>query len=217
MNTFLRRTLVGLALVACPAITEAQILSNLTGGTLLQGSDIGFSVKAVGLTIGANPFAFTSMRALLNSEPFGLIPGSVTGGIYSNVGGNPSTLLSSFNTVNVPTAGQDFIATFTLGSAFTMNAGSTYWFVLRDLANPNGSAAVWRANDVAPVASAGVGFAGYRVSIDGLATWTTSGIMNRVQIEGNVIGSSTVPEPATYAMVLVGLIGIVTARRRRSV
>ena len=220
-KVFLRSLLfVGLCVFTLGLAAPAKaivILSNLpvtgsqTGSALGLGTDRTDRTKAVGLTIGANDLSFTSLTGLFRNPD--IVSRAVTGGIFSDVGGNPGAQLVAFNPVSIAAGASAVLETLTAVSAFTLLANTSYWFVLDgpdienslhwDALNPN----------TAPTPSAEVSFDGYRFSGFGGAIWIGSSIFNGVQIEASRIVD--LPEPGTLALFGLGLLGLGIARRRK--
>ncbi len=205
--------LVCAATVAAAGTTAGAqtILGNLPGTPSGTGSNLGLGIdgadrtKAVGLTVGGDDWNFISMVALISNTD----PGStLSGGIYSDVGGNPGALLAAFTPVAVaPSFGPTEI-TLTTAAAFTLQSGTSYWFALD---GPNSTnSLLWETlnPNAAPTAVAGITYDGYRFSSNGGTTWGASGLFNGVAINATVV-----PAPATAA--LLGLGGIAAVRRRR--
>lgn len=203
------------AALAVPARGEV-ILSNVSGlsgpsvphvgtsiGPTVPPSVVADFTKAVGITTGASELRFDAMRVLVTSSP-----AQLSGGIYSDVGGNPGVLLASFATLTLGQVLEPTLVVLTTTADFTLAAATTYWF---RLTSPTGNSDLnWNRLDpnVAPSSGGGVGFAGYRFSTDGGASWSVSTTPNVVAIEATVI-------PAPGAAVLLGLGGLLAARRRR--
>ncbi len=206
---------VASAALAVPARGEV-ILSNVSGlsgpsvphvgtsiGPTVPPSVVADFTKAVGITTGASELRFDAMRVLVTSSP-----AQLSGGIYSDVGGNPGVLLASFATLTLGRVLEPTLVVLTTTADFTLAAATTYWF---RLTSPTGNSDLnWNRLDpnVAPISDGGVGFAGYRFSTDGGASWSVSTTSNVVAIEATVI-------PAPGAAVLLGLGGLLAARRRR--
>ena len=210
-----RFALVLAAAALAPCAGAQSILSNITGSdTLATGSQIGVignnatQLKAVGLTTGATPLPLVSMRVLMGYYIANSPLASITGGVYSNVGTGPGTLLASLGTKNVAYPGPDLYELTPL-SPFTLAPSTTYWFVISS-STPDLTFMDWRRLDpnTAPAAAGGVTYQGYRISTDSGTSWNTSGIFNAVDIR--VQG---VPEPTTLAG--MAMAGVVLLRRRR--
>ena len=192
------------------------ILSNLPGTSIGGGTLLGLGLdgldrtKAVGLTVGANDLSFTSLTGLFRNPDNA--SRAVTGGIFSDVGGNPGAQLVAFNPTSVAAGAVNALETLTAVSAFTLMANTSYWFVLD---GPNfGNSLEWDvlSSSVAPTPSAEVSFDGYRFSSTGGVSWVGSNYFNGVQIEASRIVD--LPEPGILAIFGLGLIGLGVACRR---
>jgi hypothetical protein len=201
--------IVGIALFAGQVRADV-ILSNLpgtpsgTGTNLGLGTDLADRTKGVGLTTGALPLDFVSMTALISNTT----PASVlSGGIFSDVAGNPGVQLAPFAPVPVPASTPASQISITTAAPFTLNPSTTYWFVLDG--PPTTNSLLWQSlnPNVAPTPN-GVSFVGYRFSSNGGTTWASSTIFNGMRIEANVV-----PEPASLGL-LAGA-GALLLRRRR--
>jgi hypothetical protein len=218
---FIKLLLVaGLAAGLCTASANAQsVLSNLTGTYSTTGTNLGIGTdgadrtKAVGVTIGGSVnLIFQSMQAIIsNPDPVGR---PLTGGIFSDSGGNPGTLLAAFNSILTAPGSSMSNLSLTTSSPFTLVVGVTYWFVLDGPDSTNGLLWNGTSPNTSPTASGGVTFAGYRFSSTGGATWANSTTFNAMQIN-----AAPVPEPSTWAMIAAGAVTLVAlkrVRRRRS-
>ena len=189
-----------------------SILNNITGsytlGTNLGlGTDAADRTKGVGLTMGAGlDYFFQNMQAIISNPD--AVQRMLTGGIYSNVGGNPGTLLAAFNPIAVAAGTANASISLTTSAPFVLTAGVTYWFVLDGPSVAN--SLEWRATspNTTPTASGGASFVGYRFSSNGGSTWTNSAIFNAMSIN-----AAPVPEPSTWAMVAAGA-GMLLALKR---
>lgn len=208
------------AVVACAALAAPArgdvILSNVSGLSGPSVPHVGTSIgptfppsvaadftKAVGITTGASELRLDAMRVLVTSSP-----AQLGGGIYSDVGGNPGVLLASLATLTLGQILEPTLVVLTTSAGFTLGAWTTYWFVLT---SPTGDSDLnWNRLEpnVAPSPAGGVALAGYRLSTDGGASWSVSTTPNVVAIEATLI-------PAPGAAVLLGLGGLLAARRRR--
>jgi hypothetical protein len=199
------------------SVNAQTLLSNIPGtgaytaaSNLGLGTDAADRVKGVGLTMGATNLFFNFMQAIV-SNPDALAR-MLSGGIYSNVGGNPGVLLAAFNPVSVASGTVHSAVNLTTTTQFTLMANTSYFFLLDgpDVAN----SLSWSADtgNTQPLAN-GVTLLGYRFSSNGGGTWATSAIPNQMSIN-----ASPIPEPSTWAMVGLGaamLVGFTRARRRR--
>ena len=193
--------------LAAPA-KAIVILSNLPG-TTSGGTELNFTIKAVGLTVGSNDLSFTSLTALFSNLTNDAQ--AVVGGIFADVGGNPGAQLVAFNPGSIAAGAGGVQETFTAVASFTLMANTSYWFVLRNQ-NVLGSV-FWNsvASNPAPTPSVEVSYDGYVFSLDGV-NWSGSGVFNGVQIEASRI--AVLPEPGTLAVFGLGLLGLGVARRR---
>ncbi len=219
-KVFLRSLLfTGLCAFTLSLAQPAQaivILSNLPAAGSNTGTALGLDIngnvriKAVGLTVGVNDLSFTSMSGLFSNRDN--VVRSVTGGIFSDVGGDPGGQLVAFNPASVAAGAVAVQETLTAVSAFTLMAGTSYWFVLEGPAVANGL--IWNrlAANFPPTPSAEVSYDGYRFSIDGGTNWSVSGLYNGVEIEASRIVD--LPEPGTLALFGLGLLGLGIAGRR---
>lgn len=200
------------AMAACLLLAtsvQAQVLlSNLpgtgsgTGTNLGLGTDGADRTKGVGLTMGAQSLDFHSMVALIsNTSP----ASTLSGGIYSDAAGNPGVLLAAFDPVPIPANMPVGEVTITTAAAFTLQANTSYWFVLDGPTFTN--SLLWQSltPNTAPTPGPGITFLGYRFSSNGGGTWGNSTIFNGMTI-------NAVPEPAT--MTMLALAGLLVLRRR---
>jgi uncharacterized repeat protein (TIGR01451 family) len=172
-----------------PTVGTAQILSNLPGTSSGTGTDLGLGIdaadrtKAVGLTMGADPMVFDSLEALLSNPT----PAStLSGGIFSDVGGNPGVELVAFDPVPVAESTPPTVFTVTAAAPFTLEANTAYWFVLDGPATTN--SLQWDSLDpnVAPTPAPGITFDGYLFSSDGGTSWGASAVFNGVAINASL-------------------------------
>lgn len=172
------------------ATGQAQILSNLpgtgsgTGTNLGLGTDGSDRTKGVGLTVGPTAFDFVDMVALIsNTTP----ASELSGGIYSDSGGNPGALLAAFTPVPIAAGQAVTEISITTGAPFQLAANTTYWFVLDGPTTTN--SLLWQSlsPNTAPVAGAGVTFVGYRFSSNGGASWGSSSIYNGMTINADLV------------------------------
>jgi hypothetical protein len=186
------------------------ILSNLPGTPSGTGTNLGLGIdavdrtKGVGLTMGGTAMDFQSVVALIsNTTP----ASTLSGGIFSDVAGNPGALLAAFTPVPVPANTPPSNFTLTVPGTFTLAAGTSYWFVLDGPVTTN--SLLWQslAPNTAPTAAAGITFTGYRFSSNGGATWANSTIFNGVTV------NAVIPEPGMLGA--AGCAGLLLLRRRK--
>jgi hypothetical protein len=203
-----------LGLSSMPAAQAEVVFGNLgpTGAGVLSdsGSDFGPSagslkVLAQGFTTGTNPDFLTvqsiSMGAFFNVST----TANRTVAIYSNVGGNPGSIVATSNATQVGDK-----ATYTFGfSPVKLVAETSYWVVPQFDADW-----FWYISDdeSQPVAqnSSGYGYLGTRrSSVDITGTWSST-------FQPYAVSIQAVPEPSTFVLMATALgLGCVAAIRRR--
>ena len=231
------RRLPSLAGVICflilAPVHASTIIGNLPAANDSSSTQIGYnsvgtitatSVKALAFTMGTNNFNLTS--AVLRLE-CGTVPNancsdlqSISLGIYSNGASQPGSLLGSFTyAFSLPLTTSWASYTFTPATALTLTQGGTYWLVLNDVINPQetNDALSWSgaSPNVTPTGS-GATYAGVRISSDNGATWGSASVINNFELDGTNLGGSLTPEPATFALIGLGMAGIGVLRRHRS-
>lgn len=190
------------------------ILSNLPGTSSGTGTFLGLNgpdrTKAVGLTVGFNDLSFTSLSGLFSNQDN--VAREVTGGIFSDVGGNPGAQLVAFNPISVAAGASAALETLTAVGPFTLMANTNYWFVLDGPAVPNGLFWDFLNPNTVPTPSFEGTLFGYRLSLNGGTTWGPSGNFNAVQIEAERIVELSAP--GSLALFGLGLLGLGIASRR---
>lgn len=184
-----------------------SVLSNIPGTGTTPAYDLTTtSWAAVGLTTSSSAVTFASLTGYFESSN----GGTLDGGIYSNASGSPGVKQATFNSVAVP--GTDPIETLTTTSPFTLQASTSYWFVLSDFS----SSVIWLrpVTNTAPTAATGYTFLGYMDSSNTGSSWSTGSENAFVDIDVTPL-SSTVPEPATIAMFISGFLCFAAYRWRR--
>ena len=207
------RTVSAMVLLTAAGVASGDvILGNLpgngsgTGTNLGVGTDLADRTKGVGLTMGADAMIFQSLVALISNPDASAR--TLSGGIYASGGVNtPGALLASFDSVDVAGGTDTAMVSLTISGGFTLDANTSYWFILDGPTVSNGLLWESLSPNAAPVAASGMTFNGYIFSSNGGATWGTSTIYNGVQI------NAVVPAPAGLA--LIGLGGLAATRRRR--
>ncbi|MEO5733661.1 MAG: choice-of-anchor R domain-containing protein [Rubrivivax sp.] len=205
-----RFALPALLCVAAASAQAVPVLSNLPGVDSGAGTNLGLGVdgadrtKGVGMTMGASSLTFQSMSALIANITNA---STLSGGIFSSVGGNPGVQLAAFTPQAIAATFPASVVTLTTASSFVLQANTAYWFVLDGPTTENSLSWNSLAPNVAPSASGGVTYNGYRFSSDGGTTWGVSGVSNGVTI-------SVVPETSTVLMLALGL-GVIGLQLRR--
>lgn len=218
-GTLAALTLLGLAALPNTAQAQAIISNSPSSSSTGGGSSLTATAnrKAFGFTTSATAaFSFSSLDIAARFASGGA-DAQILGGIYSNAGGSPSaTQLVAFNSVTVLTTQlTPTVYTFTPVSAFSLSPSTTYWVELFGASDAN--VADWTtnvANDAPNVTGAGAGdvsLVGYRFSNSGGSTWTVSNTRNALTITL----ASSAPEPGTLALLALGMVGGVVARRRK--
>ncbi|MEM1072000.1 MAG: choice-of-anchor R domain-containing protein [Planctomycetota bacterium] len=192
-----------IALVAGSATASDVLLGNLPSTFGTTGS-VGLTQtrsKAVSFTIPAGPgYTFDSLTLALASLDVGETA-------FGNIVASDGTL-DPTNTVlsTVTFDGDGTVGAFTgtPSTPFTFIGGETYWLVVGGL--NQGDSITWtRAQpDITPTGLADFGTYRFRAS----TTWSNSSQFNNFVIEGTLV-------PAPVSASLLGLGGLVAARRRR--
>lgn len=185
--------------------------------------------KAVGVTLGSGTSyhfdSFTAMLAMVTVDsPEYLQTEQVHAAIFADDGGRPGAVLADLGTITLhplqpnqsPFEAQRI--TWNATGQVLLQAGNTYWFGLND-ATQYSVFGVPLAHWTIPVSGSAtlpVGaetLAGYRITSDGGAHWSTSTFYNAMQIT-----VTPVPEPQVVALMLagLGLVGAAVARPRVS-
>jgi hypothetical protein len=208
------RKLAVAALVAfaiSPSVGSAQIYSN-GGPNDINGWSISGIERADNFVL-ANDYTITGIRFWGSSfeQPSPYV-GSIAWRIYDNVGGVPGSVLVSGISSPVPIdqglqPSQRYQYQFDFATSFGLTAG-TYWLGVHNGQydeTPNG-VLYWRSSDNnATTRSMRLRSSGWVEEEDELA----------FEVYGEPVGTSVVPEPSTYAMFAIGLVGIGVVRRRR--
>lgn len=208
-----------LAIGLAGSASAGVIVDNFSGGPYQNGTAIGNNAsngsarayQAIGLDILGNNLQFTSMQTIFDNSDT-QSSRVVSGGIYSDNGGNPFSLLAAFNLITIPAQAQD--VTLTSTAAVQLAANTRYWFVLTGPVAAQGVLPNWQTNqaNTAPTASAFASVAGYRSSTNNMSSWSASTVSNQVRINADVDFSvQVVPEPSTF--VLAGAALLLIARR----
>ncbi|OGA97932.1 MAG: hypothetical protein A3E25_07380 [Burkholderiales bacterium RIFCSPHIGHO2_12_FULL_69_20] len=181
--------------------------------------------KAVGVTLPSGRSyqfeSFTAMLAMVTSQGSDYLKTEqVHAAIYRDASGQLGTLLADLGTreltplqpIQSPFAAQ--AVTWATAAPVLLQGGGSYWFALNDASQYSEFGiplAHWTIMDsgAGTVPTGVAALAGYRITSDGGANWSSSSFYNAMQIE-----VTAVPEPQTLALLLAGL-GIVGAVARR--
>jgi hypothetical protein len=205
------------------AAQGAVLVTNFIGGPYQAGTTLGNGLfiegsrnfQAFGVTIGGTAVDFVSLETIFDNNAL-IFERVVSGGIYSDNGGNPGIQLAAFIDVTLPPSVQDVL--LISDGSLTLQANTTYWFVLT---GPVGAGLLpnWQqdTNNTAPV---GFGLAtpvGYRFSGNNQASWSVSGVNNQllINIADDFPIDVDVPEPSTFVLSAAGLLLVGGLMRRR--
>ena len=221
-----RLVIAGCLLVSTMVPSSAAVMAdNITGAVVPfdNGTSIGngtFSAadrayNAFGLTTGSLANTFVSFETIFDNSTL-LFNRTISGGIYSNLGGNPGSLLAAFNDVILPPQVFDVLLTTATAGPFSLGPNTSYWFVLTGPVSvgllPN-----WQRDsaNTAPVMN-GATSLGYRFSSDNASTWSSSSTNNQLRITSTEdLNISNAPEPSAFVLSGGGLLVLAGAMRRR--
>lgn len=170
--------------------------------------------SAVGFTVGASNFTVDTISAAL----FGVTPPTSVSsrfGIYSDVGGNPGSLVSMSATNNNIQGDGVYTFSFASSAGRVLTAGTTYWVYIDTI----GGDMAWYEH-VTPVAPSDINSTGLLTYIgdkrssnfnDG-RTWSTRTDYRTFSISGSGGTPPAVPEPALTSLLCLG--GVALIRRR---
>jgi hypothetical protein len=192
-------------LLAAPAAHADVLLSNLTepkNDTTELTAD--FWASQAFVVDGAN-WTLTDIRTVV-----GELTGAPSIVAELHEGTETGAVLTTFALPSF--AGPTSARTFTPLSKVTLNAGGTYWFTLRNTGSGTYGWTYAVGNGQTGTGSLGA----YSYSEDQGATWGCcgSGTDNPYLFEVNV---AAVPEPGTWALMILGFAAAGTALRRRAV
>ena len=150
---------------------------------------------------GAGALNLSDIKLLLSGDPTS--GGSITVSLLSDVSTSPGAVLTTIGTL----ADSSLSVTPTVvdfPTSFNLTANTRYWV---ELSSTNGSSALWSWSfDLS-----GVGVAGEFYS-NSAGVFANSGGPYQMEV---ITGTSSVPEPATLALLGIGIAGIAGHRWRR--
>lgn len=168
---------------------------------------------AVGFTVGASGFTVDTISAAL----FGVTPPSTMSskvGIYSDVGGNPGSLVSQSATNSNIQGDGVYSFSFASSAGRVLTAGTTYWAYLDTV----GGDLAWYQHDdgITPSDINSTGLLTYigdkrSSNFNGARTWATRTDYRTFSISGSG-APPAVPEPALTSLLCLG--GVALIRRR---
>lgn len=215
MKTLKTLVAAGIATLFLATQADAVVLIGnypIANNTSLSAGLSNLRHKAMGFTTPQDVYALKAVTLHLNSTSAGSVPlveiwDSVAGG---PLGFQPGTLQHQLITPAMGLGMTDYV--FMANGSFNF-APSTLYFLR--VSGPAGVPTFdWRASLNA--AQTPVGLATHFSASGGLfttnsgSTWTASASFNFYEIEANLV-----PEPATFAIIGVGLAGLCLVRRRR--
>ncbi|SDT89039.1 PEP-CTERM protein-sorting domain-containing protein [Verrucomicrobium sp. GAS474] len=184
------------------------------------------SGKAVGFTLGSLSFTLTAVKLRLamtgdattdlpSIQIFAANGTSVSTTVVATLTldpGNAFTYIASNTTPNAATGFTTY--TFDPATTVTLSANTAYFLVVRDSGSSSFTWAMPNTSpSIKPTSVNALFLAAYSGANTSPSTWTTaSGNYNWMEIDGTAIA---VPEPSLYLLILLGLIPLSLAARRR--
>ena len=197
-------------MAVCDLSAADVVLSNLPGSGTYGATNYltTTSWAAVGMTTSASAVYFSSLTGMFSNDDS--IAHNLTGGIYSDAGGQPGSLLASFVSQSVEAGTPATSFTLATASAYTLAANTNYWFVVSD---PPAQHGVWWSRDTdntVPSVASGYSLLGY------MGTGTSGGSWF-VQPNNLAVGIAvdSIPEPSLALLLAAGLGALGMSRRRR--
>lgn len=192
-----------LAFAVAPSAQATVLVSNLAEPVRATTSIEQALWAAQSFSTDASAYSLTSIRTILGS---GI--GSFTGVAELRAGTTTGALLTSFTLGSL--AGPQGIQTLTPLSSVMLAPSSIYWLILGATGTGSFGWSYAQGNN-----QTGPGALGsYEYSSDQGAIWGAANTDDPYLIEVNVTSVSPVPEPATWAMMILGF-GLIGAAMRR--
>ncbi len=203
--------LCGIALATTAPVFAQNVMGNLAGSTpdITVASLIGTNDRDFGPsgTVGLDTLNFVSFQAVLNNNTAGAL--ILPGGIFSEVAGVPGVQLAAFTPQSIAPGLATY--TYTTVAPFSLSSSVRYFFVLDGFINGTPNSVEWfrGIGSPAPVSTPNMTFNDYQLRLNNGA-WEFRDTNPLFQVNATVA-----PEPGTMALVSLGLIGGILARRRK--
>lgn len=194
----------------------AQVIYNNGGPNPSSGSDATQWVQAEDFSFATNATVTGAGVYIAGLGNLGTWDGNFTYYLFDSSGGAPGGLLASGDVSTVVTntgnawccGGNSYLVEFDFLSTFAAAAGSTYWLGIHLSDN-------FDRDDVYWVTTSGNGTSRAQESINGtFDNWSSNNLEHAFYLTGDRI-VAPVPEPGTWAMMLLGFGAIGAAFRRR--
>jgi len=169
----------------------------LRGTTVISASPLD-QFAAQSFSTDANAYQLNSIDLVLGNQTADSLPFAT---LHADVAGSVGGVLTSFGVSGIGSGTPSLVMLMAVGSPLTLAPSTTYWIVLGEAGTGSFGFSYAQGNSQVGPGSLGA----YRYSVDAGLTWGSAGTDDPHLLGVNV---TPVPEPSTYALMLMGLLGI---------